>query len=111
MKDTMTYKDFIGTVHYSSEDKVFFGKVEGINAVITFEGETVQELEEGFVYMVNEHIKDCEKKGVHVEKSYKGSVNIRLAPELHKIASKKAIFKGVSLNQLINKAVEQYVSK
>ena len=111
MKDTMTYKDFIGTVHYSSEDKVFFGKIEGINAVISFEGETVQELEEGFKYMVDEHIKDCEKKGVPVEKSYKGNVNIRLAPELHKNASRKAIYSGMSLNQLINNAVERYISK
>lgn len=111
MKDTMTYKEFIGTVHYSAEDKVFFGKVEGVNAVITFEGETVQELEEGFKYMIDEHIKDCEVKGIPVEKSYKGSLNIRLTPELHKKASRSAIFKGVSLNQLINNALENYVSK
>jgi len=24
----MTYKDFVGSVHYSDEDRVFYGKVE-----------------------------------------------------------------------------------
>ena len=48
MKDGMKYKDFIGSVHYASEDRVFYGKVEGINDIISFEGSTVDELEEGF---------------------------------------------------------------
>ena len=29
MKDTLKYKDFVGSVHYSDEDEVFFGKIEG----------------------------------------------------------------------------------
>ena len=38
MKDVLTYKDFIGSVHFSSEDSVFFGRIEGINDLVTFEG-------------------------------------------------------------------------
>lgn len=108
MKDVITYKGFIGSVHFSSEDKIFFGKVEGINDLVTFEGETVKELEEGFEYMIDEHIKDCREKGLSIEKSYKGSLNIRMSSELHKIAARNALMKGMSLNQFINKAVESY---
>ena len=54
MKDRIKYKGFIGSVHYASEDRVFYGKVEGVNDLITFEGSTVNELEEGFKYMVDE---------------------------------------------------------
>jgi hypothetical protein len=32
--------------------------------LIPFEGSTVDELEEGFGYMVDEHIVDCAKNGV-----------------------------------------------
>ena len=46
--DVLTYKDFIGTVHYSSEDDVFFGKIEGINDLITFEGDSVRVLRRAF---------------------------------------------------------------
>ena len=113
MKDVITYKGFIGSVHFASEDKVFYGKIEGINDLITFEGESVSQLEEGFKYMVDEHIKDCEKNSLPLEKSYKGNLNIRLAPELHKKATHNAALKGISLNQYINEAIrkELYASE
>jgi len=58
MKDVLNYKGFTGSVHFSADDKVFFGKVEGINDLVTFEGETVKELTDAFHYVVDEHIKD-----------------------------------------------------
>lgn len=106
-KDVITYKGFIGSVHFASEDKVFYGKIEGINDLITFEGESVSQLEEGFKYMVDEHIKDCENRNLPLEKSYKGNLNIRLAPELHKIAAHNAALRGISLNQYINEAIRK----
>jgi predicted HicB family RNase H-like nuclease len=107
MKDVIIYKGFIGSVHFASEDRVFYGKVEGINDLISFEGSTVDELEEGFKYMVDAHIKDCNKKNIPIEKSYKGNLNIRLSPELHKKAAYYASLKGISLNQYINDAIEK----
>jgi len=107
MKDIITYKGFIGSVHFASEDRVFYGKVEGINDLISFEGETVDQLEEGFRYMVDEHIKDCKNNNLPLEKSYKGNLNIRLAPELHKKAAHNATLMGISLNQYINEAIRK----
>lgn len=31
MNDTITYKEFIGSVNFSDEDRIFYGKIEGIN--------------------------------------------------------------------------------
>jgi len=107
MKDRIRYKGFIGSVHYASEDRVFYGKVEGVKDLITFEGSTVNELEESFEYMVDEHIKDCTRNNISLEKSYKGNLNIRLSPEIHKKASYKAALRGVSLNQFINDAIKE----
>ena len=107
MTDVITYKGFIGSVHFASEDRVFYGKIEGINDLITFEGETVDQLEEGFKYMVDEHIKDCKKNNYPLEKSYKGNLNIRLSPELHKKAAHNATLRGISLNQYINEAIRK----
>jgi len=59
MNNVLVYKGFIGSVQFSADDNVFFGKVEGINDLITFEGASVQELKNAFHYMVDEHIKDC----------------------------------------------------
>jgi predicted HicB family RNase H-like nuclease len=110
MKDALKYKGFIGSVHFAAEDRVFYGKVEGVNDLITFEGSTVDDLEKGFKYMVDEHIKDSEKNNTPVEKSYKGNLNIRLSPELHKKAAHNATIKGISLNQYINEAIKKEIA-
>ncbi len=109
-KDILIYKEFIGTVSFSAEDRVFYGKVEGINDLVTFEGANVDELEKAFKYMVDEHIKDCKKEGILVEKSYKGNLNVRLSPQLHKKMAQKALLKGVSLNKLINETLRKGLS-
>lgn len=36
MKDKLKYKDFIGSVHYNDGDNVFYGKVEGIDSLVSF---------------------------------------------------------------------------
>lgn len=110
MKDALRYKGFIGSVHFAAEDRVFYGKVEGVSDLITFEGSTVDELEKGFKYMVDEHIKDCEKNNTPLEKSYKGNLNIRLSPELHKKAAYNASIRGISLNQYINNAIKKEIA-
>ena len=40
--NTMTYKGYLGSVVYSEKDNVFFGKIERINGLVNFEGESVK---------------------------------------------------------------------
>ena len=37
MKDCLQYKGYSGTIQFSTDDKVFFGKLEAINDLVTFE--------------------------------------------------------------------------
>ena len=110
VNDILTYKGFIGSVHFSTQDDVFFGKIEGINDLITFEGESVKELKNAFRYVIDEHIKDCEHEGVALEKSYKGSFNLRLTPDLHRRTAITAKLQGITLNAFVRKAIEQNLS-
>ncbi|MBA7551683.1 hypothetical protein ES705_44231 [subsurface metagenome] len=105
MKDVMKYKEFIGSVHYSAEDEVFYGKLEGIDDLIMFEGESVRKLNSAFREAVQDYQELCKKAGKPVGKSYKGSFNIRIDPELHKNAARKSLELGLSLNQLVEKAI------
>jgi len=107
MNNVLTYKGFIGSVHFSADDNVFFGKLEGINDLVTFEGQSVQELKDAFCYMVDEHIKDCEAENIPVEKSYKGSLNIRLTPDLHRRVAVSAKIHGTSINSFIRSSIER----
>lgn len=107
MKNVLEYKGFIGTVNYSAEDRVFFGKVEGINDLVTFEGTTVDELENAFKEMVDLHIDDCAREGKPAEKSYKGIFNVRVSSDLHKKAAQRAAAKGITLNQFVKHALKR----
>jgi predicted HicB family RNase H-like nuclease len=109
MKDVLIYKDYIGSVHFNADDEVFFGKIEGVEDLITFEGNSVIEVKGAFEEAVNDYIELCKENGKKQEKSYKGSFNIRIAPEIHKKAKRLALLKGISLNQFIQKAVEEEV--
>lgn len=60
--------------------------------------------------MVDEHINDCEKEGIPAEKSYRGSFNIRVSPDLHRKVAQTAIKKGMSLNQLISTILAKELS-
>jgi len=110
MKDTITYKNFIGSVHFAAEDEIFYGKIEGVDDLITFEADNVKGLKEAFRFVVDEHIKDSEKAGVHVKKSYKGSLNIRIPGKLHEKATELAIISGISLNQFIQQAIQHEIN-
>ena len=48
MKDVLKYKDYIGSAHYSAEDESFYGKLEGIEDLITFEADNVKDLKSAF---------------------------------------------------------------
>ena len=48
MGNCMKYKEYYGTIEYSDEDQCFHGKVLGIKGLVTFEGESVQELRASF---------------------------------------------------------------
>ena len=105
--DVLTYRGFIGSVRFSAEDDVFFGKVEGVNDLITFEGNSVKELKDAFHYVIDEHIKDCENENIPIEKSYRGSFNLRLTPDLHRRAAIAAKTQGSTLNAFVRKAIER----
>ena len=61
MKDVLTYKEFIGVVHFSSKDDMFYGKIEGVNDLVTFEGKSVSELKNSFKEAVEDYIELCKK--------------------------------------------------
>ncbi len=106
MNDVIKHKDFIGSVHFASEDNIFYGKIEGINDLVTFEGTSVKEIKEAFIKAADDYIEICKATGKKIFKSYKGSFNIRISPELHRKAVNESIIKGISLNQFVQKAIE-----
>lgn len=109
MKDVLRHEGFIGSVHFSAEDECFFGKIEGIDDLVTFEGQDVRELKKAFQEAVDDYREICRATGKPLFKSFKGSFNVRISPELHKKAVQAAVTRGVSLNRLVQRAIEKEV--
>ena len=109
MKNTMEYKGYIGSVEFSETDELFFGQVQGIRSLISYEGINAKELVRDFHESVDAYLEFCEEEGIEPEKAYKGSFNIRISPELHKQIAICAISKQVSLNSLVEKALQNYM--
>lgn len=108
--NTMTYKGYLGSVSYSEKDQVFFGKIEGINGLVNFEGESVKELTEAFHEAVDDYLAYCEDEGIVPDKSYTGVLNVRLTPAIHRQIAMLALQAGLSINAYIKEAVEKAIS-
>ena len=107
--NTMTYKGYLGSVAFSEKDQVFFGKIEGINALVNFEGESVKELTESFHQAVDDYLAYCEDEGIVPDKSYSGMLNVRLTPMIHRQIALLAIRSGLTINAYIKKALEEKI--
>ena len=111
MKDIIKYKEYIGSVHFNAEDEIFYGKIEGIDDLVTFEGKSVDKLKKAFQKAVEDYLETCKRYNKEAEKSYKGSFNVRINPELHRKVKQAAIKSGLSLNQFIQRAVENELTQ
>lgn len=103
----MTYKGYLGSVAYSEKDNVFFGKIEGINGLVNFEGESIKELTEAFHEAVDDYLAYCKDEGIEPEKSYTGVLNVRLKPAVHRQIAMLAKQAGMTINSYIKEALEE----
>ena len=110
MNNTMEYKGYVGTVEFSEEDGLFYGKVIGIRALISYEGTNAKELVEDFHDAVEDYLALCEAEDKEPERAYKGSFNVRISPELHKQAVICATSRQMTLNSFVESAMRQALS-
>lgn len=107
MNNTMEYKGYVGSVEFSEEDTLFYGKVLGIRALISYEGTNAAELVADFHGAVDDYLELCVQSGTEPEKAYKGSFNVRISPELHKQAVIAAMSHNMSLNSFVETSIQQ----
>ena len=62
MNNTMEYKGYVGSVEFSEEDGVFFGTVQAIRSLISYEGTNSKELVADFHAAVDDYLELCQKE-------------------------------------------------
>ena len=103
------YKGYVGSVEFSEEDAVFHGKVVGIKALISYEGDSVSTITQDFRNAVDEYLVFCAENDKAPEKPFKGSFNVRIGADLHRKAALAASMRGISLNAFVEDAIRHTV--
>lgn len=111
MNDILEYKGYYAEVHFNSEDEVFYGKIIGINDLVSFEGTSVKQLKKEFQEAVEDYLVTCKELGKEPEKTYKGTFNVRISSELHRQAARHAALNKMTLNDFVRQAIDSMVSK
>ena len=109
MSSVLKHGGYTARVEFSAEDRVFFGQMDDITDLISFEGNTVEELEKAFAEAVADYLALCAATGKQPEKPFKGSFNVRMRPELHRQAALASRERNMSLNQLVVEAVQRFL--
>ncbi|MGL4483363.1 MAG: type II toxin-antitoxin system HicB family antitoxin [Anaerovoracaceae bacterium] len=106
-ENILEYKGYLTSIIYDNESKMLFGKVEGINDLVLFESDSLQEIEQSFHDAVDEYLEFCEECGDEPDKAYKGVFNVRISPELHRKIAMEAIKTDTSVNDVVKTAIER----
>ena len=104
MTNVFEYKGYCTRIHYSAEDNVLYGKIEGIVDLVDFESSSVEEIETEFHKAVDEYLAYCESIGKTPDKEFRGTFNVRIEPQVHRELYMLSVKYGVSLNHLIQTA-------
>ncbi len=91
---------------------MFYGKVQGIRSLLSYEGNTAKERLADFRAVVDDYLIECEAEGIEPEIAYKGSFNVRFKnKENHRRAAIYALTHQQSLNSFVEEAVEEKLAK
>ena len=109
MIGTMKYKGYIGSVEASEEDNCLHGRVLFIDSLLSYEGLSLPELKADFHDAVDDYLELCQEKGWEPEKPFKGSFNVRVAPEVHRALARAAALRGKSLNKYVSEVLSHAI--
>ncbi len=102
---TLTYKGYTGVLEVDLEADELFGRTLGMRDLITFQGKTVEEARRSFEESIDFYLECCQEEGKPADRPYSGRFNVRIAPELHRRLAILAETGGLSLNELVGKAL------
>ncbi|MDP1533594.1 MAG: type II toxin-antitoxin system HicB family antitoxin [Rubrivivax sp.] len=109
MSDLLEYKGYQGTIEYSKEDDLLFGKVLHVDSLIQYDGASVPEIKTAFQGALDGYLTFCEQTGRTPNKPYSGTFNVRIGPELHRDAVMAAAKRGTKLNEFVRDAIHAMV--
>lgn len=106
MENYLKHKNYYGSVEFSADDNTLYGKIIGINDLVTYEAESVNELKNSFKEAVEDYLETCKELEKEPNKFYKGIFNVRTSSRVHAYLAILAEKKQMKLNEVVNKAFD-----
>jgi len=79
MNGKLTYKGYVGSIDYTPEDGVLFGKVLGIKGLISYEGVSITDINKDFEEAIDDYLEMCADKGYEPQKPVIVNDNVQLS--------------------------------
>ena len=105
MINTMMINGYKAVITYDSDIELFRGEFIGLNGGADFYGSDVQSLRREGAESLKVFLEVCKESGIEPKKQYSGRFNVRINPKLHEDAMAAAIAQGISLNELVSRAI------
>ena len=103
----MQYKGYRAAVVFDDSAGVFHGEVVDTRDVITFEGDSVEQLRKEFEVSIDDYLAVCAERGREPDRPYSGKIPLRVAPQVHRAAAAAARSEGKTLNAWLAETVER----
>ena len=107
----MEYKGDMAEVTFDDEATVLHGEVVNTRDVITFQAESVADLQREFEKSVDVYLQFCKEIGQEPEKPFSGKFVVRLSPDTHRKAYLAAKRAGKSLNTWVSEVLDEKLPK
>lgn len=94
------YKDYVGQVQIDDDQRCLSGYIAGIKDVVTFSGDTVEELIKAFHDSVDDYLEFCKQLKKSPAK-VSGNLMLRMTPELYARVHTASNESSMSMNKWI----------
>jgi predicted HicB family RNase H-like nuclease len=105
----LTINNHRAVISYDPDTEMLRGEFLGLNGGADFYANDIPTLKLEGAKSLATFFEVCEENGIDPVRHFSGRFNARIDPELHARAVETAAAEGISLNQLIERAIEHEV--
>jgi predicted HicB family RNase H-like nuclease len=98
-----------GTAELDMSRGICRGKILFIKDLVTYQSDTPAKLEKEFQEAVDDYLETCTQLSRKPAMPFRGQFNVRIPPDLHRSATLRAIEDGISLNDVVVRALDSYL--
>jgi predicted HicB family RNase H-like nuclease len=105
----MQHKGYYGTVEYTPEDGILFGRVLGVNGIVSYEGADIKTLQQDFETAVDDYLDWCLEAGEQPGPALNGDIHAKIPPETHALLAAYALRQNESIEEVMKEAITRLV--